>query len=231
MRIAYIHIPKCGGTAMQAHLVDRIGKDRSLAIGALKHGAQIEMASDFETWRSALDGVRLAYGHFFWPAFKDLANRLNAPAFSPVAVVREPLTRAVSEYNYISQFPTHDLHAKVQQMTLDEYLLELHVNNIQCKFMTQSDLFVPALQVIEEEFACIAPLDEIDEFSARLMQDLKLPQAPVVPKNVGGQTRDKLVIDPDVTSEFYERNVADLRMYWWVRRNWRSHWKVSGAAV
>lgn len=225
-RIAFVHVPKCGGTTMNSQLAEWVGQDHSLLVGDRRFGAQIEITDGLDLWKPALQPARLVHGHFTWPLLKDICERAGVAPFVPVALVREPLARAVSEYHYIRSYPQHPLYALLSEITIDQFLMHHHQCNTQCQYLTKTDLFHPARDLIMADFGGIAPLDDIDDFSSRLAVVLGQSPTPAEARNVSGTGTDARHVDPKVASEFYEKNIADLRLYWWVRRNWRARWTL-----
>lgn len=231
-RLAFVHIPKCGGQSIQYRLAEYFGAQRCLRVGRPEFGGDIEQAASIPDWREALRRSSVVYGHYTWPFLKDTIQRTDSPRFMPICVVREPLARAISEYWYCRGYPEHPLWSLCQEVSISEYLLEHHEHNVQCRTVAGTDLFGEALERIQTEYEALGALDEIDDFGRMLADALRQPRLPVPHINLNRAQDGKPAprVGPRTTSRFYEKNVADLRLYWWIREHWREHWRLGGGS-
>lgn len=227
-RIAFVHIPKCGGQSIQHRLAEYYGEEACLRVGKLKFGGDILSEAPDDDWRTALRQARVIYGHYTWSFLKAVIERTSSPRFTPLCVVREPLERAISEFFYIREYPEHPQWGQCQELTLVQYLLDHHQHNCQCHFISGTPLFGETQIQVEQDFEAICPIDELDSFSKGLAGVLGLPVQAVPHLNQSSKSSEERRVGPRTASRFYEKNVADLRLFWWVTENWRHQWRFGG---
>ena len=229
IRIAYIHIPRCGGQSIQHRLAEYYGHSTCLRVGPFENGGDIQIESDEEMWRNSLRSAKVVYGHYPWPILRRLISKLSLPNFIPLGLVREPLERAISEFCYIREERRHPERQFCLEATIDDYLLNRHYSNIQCHYICHQPAFKEAVQVITKEFAGIAPHEGIDRFSRLLGRGLSQPQEPAPHLNKRPEIQAEPMPAPRSVSRFYEQNSADLQLFWWVKEHWRDHWRFQGS--
>lgn len=116
--LALLHVPRTGGTSLRARLIRGLGKAAVMAKAEMLERAG---SGDFEAFLredpSLYEGRRCLVGHM---DSNDPMIRL-APA-QPVfaAVVRDPVERAISLYDYARSVPDHPLFTELQTKTLFE---------------------------------------------------------------------------------------------------------------
>jgi hypothetical protein len=227
-RIAFVHIPKCGGQSVQRRLAEYYGQESCLRVGAARFGGDIETARGPDDWQDALAEARVVYGHYSWAFLDEMIGRAGAPRFTPLCLVREPLERAISEYWFVRRTPEHPAWSLCQGASISEYLLNHHDHNCQCQFVGGSRLFGEALERIQRDFEAVCPMDEIDRFVHLLARAMGQPGRPAPSVNRSMLEADKRRVGPRTASRFYEKNGDDLKLYWWIAEHWREHWRFGG---
>jgi hypothetical protein len=228
--LAFVHIPKCAGQSIQQRLAAYYGEAACLRVGDPRFGADIRADQTPDAWREVLHNRRVVYGHYDWPSLKHVITQTGHPGFKPISLVREPLERAISEYWYIRGYPEHPKWTLCQEVEISEYLGEHHAHNCQCRLLSGTDHFSETKAVIEQDFEAIAPVDEIDAFAQRLASALGHTDASAPHVNRSAMSQEQRGVGPRTTSHFYANNAADLALYWWTTRHWRSHWRLGSTA-
>jgi hypothetical protein len=113
----WLHVPRTAGTAINRALEDALGPrmlyDQAVANDAAAAGEPYEA---YLRSRPALYvGVRLIAGHM---RVDDALVRLAPRPAAFARVVREPVARAVSLYEYVRHTPGHGSHAAMRPLTL-----------------------------------------------------------------------------------------------------------------
>ncbi len=126
-RLAFLHLPRTGGTAVQHHLESIVGGNDVL---------RIRLPPDF---LERLDEVRsspIVLGHFFYPGVRLMPDALVA------TVVREPVERSISVWEYLqwqTQHPDHKTLAERGVRSLDDFVedevLSGHVRDNQTRLL------------------------------------------------------------------------------------------------
>jgi hypothetical protein len=126
-RLAYIHLPRTGGTAVERHLQAIVGEREVL---------RIALPPDFLEQLSGLSSARVVIGHFFYPLVRLI------PGATVATVVREPVERALSVWEFLNWQRSHSHHRLLAErgiddmsQFLDDPLMWLHVSDVQTRIL------------------------------------------------------------------------------------------------
>ncbi len=92
---AFIHIFKCSGSSLFQEARKQLGPD-----AVIRANSWFPDFSELINQAASREGTRLIGGHFGMSSFLSAAPRNSAERFRFFSIVREPLSRAVSAYNY-----------------------------------------------------------------------------------------------------------------------------------
>lgn len=129
------HIQKTGLGKYYRGLIGHYGRDNVLLVGSTQTGCNVE-ATEFRRL-NCLDRYSLIIGHITVsealanPIFLQLASNKKVRV---VSIVRDPIDRLVSLYNFIRRWPMHPRHCQLQSVELNEFLLGFP-SNIQSLFL------------------------------------------------------------------------------------------------
>lgn len=206
--LIYMHIPKCGGTTLTSILKKAVSPRRrySVADGNNIADSRAGLAKLSDRKRRRID---LLYGHLSY-GWHGLLWPRPARYFT---LVREPVARVVSHYNYICNQESHYLHADVvgRKMTVADYVesgITTEVNNGQVRQISgvediiqvpygrsvagygvdHSALLKQAIENIERDFLLVGLLERFDESLDVLKQLTGLPIGAYRPKNVANSS-------------------------------------------
>lgn len=113
--IVYYHIPKCAGSTLRHEVFERhIPQDKIYIIGDDIPGDldRLNNMSDEEQ-----DQYQLVFGHICYGSFQHSSSR------EYITVLRHPVTRIYSLYDYIRRSRGHHLHDHIRDMSLADFLL------------------------------------------------------------------------------------------------------------
>jgi hypothetical protein len=116
--LIFLHIPKCGGTTLSAILTEAVPEDRRFTVdGRDIAGSRRALAGLDDDERRRVD---LLFGHLSYGWHELLAPRQSRY----FTIVREPVSRVVSHYNYVRSHEKHYLHSPVTdgKMTIVDYV-------------------------------------------------------------------------------------------------------------
>ena len=187
--LIFMHIPKCGGSTLSSMLKKAIPERRRFRVGEDIRGSRMRLAALPDSERLPID---LLYGHLSY-GWHDLLLPRQAWYFT---MVREPLARVVSHYNFVRSHEWHYLHSHVvdSRMTVADYVesgITTEVNNGQVRQISgvedivqspygeslagygtdHSSLLTQALENIERHFLMAGILERFEE-SAELLKRL-----------------------------------------------------------
>ena len=208
--LIFMHIPKCGGTTLTSILTEAVPEGRRFSVdGRNVAGSRRALAALPDGERRRID---LLLGHLSHGWHELLAPR-PARYFT---IVREPVARVVSHYNYVRSHDGHYLHSAVVEgkMTLADYVesgITTEVNDGQVRQISGAEdivqvpygpssigygadhgaLLERALGNIERHFLLVGLLERFDESMRRLQRLTGLRIGTYRPKNVVRPTTAK----------------------------------------
>jgi hypothetical protein len=221
--LIFMHIPKCGGTTLTSILTEAVPEDRRFSVdGRNIAGSRKELAGLSETER---ERIELLLGHLCYGWHELLAPR-RARYFT---IVREPVSRVVSHFDFVRSHENHYLHSAVVsgKMTVADYVesgITTEVNDGQVRQISgvediaqapygpsvvgygedHSALLEEAWTNIERDFLLVGLLERFDETLQRLrrMTGLRI-----------GTYREKNVVRPTDASRPTPNEADVIRRY------------------
>lgn len=193
--ILSVHIPKAAGIALWEML------SRAFA------GHIATDYPDRDPWAECTDPVRVIHGHF------ELSRYLGVvPNPRVIAFLREPLSRAISHFNYWCHpqegdpldHPIYKEYFQKQEPDLNRFLLAPEMGNIMTSFLLPFER--------PEQFFFIGFQETFDEDIAALQRLLGIPyqrQPRINPSKVSTSRN----ILPKVRAEFYKMHARDVDFY------------------
>jgi hypothetical protein len=126
-RLAFLHLPRTGGTAVQHHLEAIVGKGNVL---------RLRLPPDYLERLDAIRSSQIVLGHFFYPVVRLMPDAKLA------TVIREPVERSISVWEYLhwqTQHPDHERLRSRGIQSLDEFAedeaLAAHVRDNQTRLL------------------------------------------------------------------------------------------------
>lgn len=200
--LIFLHIPKCGGTTLRSILNRAVPEGRRFRVGSDIAGSRMALATLPDSQRLHTD---LLYGHLSY-GWHELLFPRQARYFT---ILREPVARIVSHYNYVRSHEWHYLHSPVVdgRMTVTDYVesgITTEVNNGQVRQISgvedivqapygasrvgygvdHSCLLEQAWENIECHFLLVGLLERFDDSVRRLQRVTGLRIGSYRPKNM-----------------------------------------------
>jgi len=196
--LIFIHIPKTGGSSMRQYFFRNFGRENvfwhghgPLANGLLQPTAEREGIEHF-------DRFKLIGGHF------NFGNKVIRAIRRPkifAAVLRRPVERVVSHFEYVQRKPEHPLHSTSDLETTLRERMQFHTaeTNAQCRFAAKATSARRALRTIRGERYLLGSQDRLDLVCARISEICGMPVGNVPSANVQGDG-------------YYERHATDAAL-------------------
>ncbi len=177
------HIPKCAGTTLRKWLWERVPEDRRYVI---KDDIPADRKRFFKMPQKEKGQIDLVFGHicFGWHKYYDGNSQY-------ITVLRDPVTRLVSLYNYIIRGKKHYLHDYVRNMSISEFInsgITQTVDNGMVRQLCGEDAFlrdpwddmiIPwrgvtdehlemAIENLNKYYAAVGVVEDFDSFMKRI---------------------------------------------------------------
>ncbi|MDR7125688.1 sulfotransferase family 2 domain-containing protein [Pseudotabrizicola sp. 4114] len=152
----FLHIPKCGGSTI-----------RQLYYQAFERVLLVQANGDIDTsvfpTLPDLNQYDAVIGHL---QVRHMIQHPDALALNPVlhSVIRDPIDRLISLWNFIRVYPSHRLHAKAKQTTGVQFVMS-QAQNQQAGFLGLGKLFDGVPDIIDR-VTCVPLEHSVDYFSA-----------------------------------------------------------------
>ena len=170
--VLFVHIPKTAGISLYSAMAKSFGPQHSLRYprSTEEFKQQFLRLSDEELHR-----YRLMSGHFNLPFWlrRDLGGRVI------VALIREPVERALSTYRYIRSWTGHPRHALLGKASIadyvDYYVAETSRHNGQCMLLCGSGDFQAAKEMAQKQIDLLGSVEQIARLTNALSDRLGVP--------------------------------------------------------
>lgn len=207
-RLAFDHMPKCGGSSFVAYLRKHYPPDQTLAMEGGRRNQETLREFDLRTPEQR-EAIHLTIGHGARDAFAYIH-----PDTVRVTCFREPVDRIVSLYRYITREPRHHFYARVheERMDLDDFLANIHTPETRNFFVQRlSGLGIEAidadpafasraaLEGLARDYDIAGSLDRFDAFAAAVARLARLPGGD------GGMPRTNAAAEPVVAAALAAR--------------------------
>ncbi|ARN73313.1 sulfotransferase family 2 domain-containing protein [Oceanicoccus sagamiensis] len=232
-RIIFLHIPKSAGTSQHLLLNKIYGRDNVF----WHHEYGDQGVTNYEDLQSFIDGRTIVGGHrprAFYPS----TISMGSPPDLFCAIVREPVARAASLFNYYSQ-PQNagDISNKRERKYLLEYWRDAGINpdslvksiescepfreqisNYQCHYLSNGAAsFDAVLTTLHQQNSLIGAMDSLDQFNGALAQLLGWREIPTVHANKNCQGSAQPLLQEAGAVELIESiNREDSKCYQFV---------------
>ena len=168
-RVLFEHVPKCGGTSIVNYLMSQYRQDQVFYIRGVQATAYIDYYRRLPRHQTRF---HLVVGH----GAHHLLDAIN-DEWITLTVLRDPVQRIISHYNYVLRTPNHYLYEQVATagMSLEAYatsgLTSELQNNFVCWFTGKTPeeaIQAPeqsveeAFQVLQERYDIVGTLEQLE---------------------------------------------------------------------
>lgn len=183
VQLVFIHLPKTGGFALHAALARALPPRLVLRIGDAAEQRGFRSLPPAQAARYALIS-----GHVTLAEALDRAR----PDARFVTVLRDPVARLVSAFNYMASWPDHPLHAQFRHRGFAEFIASSgeSLAGEACLQLTGCATAAEAIPMLEACYALVGTTARLADVSATLHRWLGLPPRIPARENVtAGQGR------------------------------------------
>lgn len=168
-KLYFIHISKTAGSSLRQAFVDSLDSKRVLFASV---GDRLKLLESTD-----LEHIKIVGGHIPYWVFEQ-SNNVKSFNWDKFCVVRSPIERLISLYNYLS-ISSHPDHHCFRDLSLKEFC-SLYTKNkrpdlAMCYYFNRSCLFQDAKDVILRENIAVYTLDEIAILKRNLALKFGIP--------------------------------------------------------
>lgn len=202
----FFHIPKCAGTSVWDSLLDVYGTRHVFLVNSKRKRKKLAaMHPDARRSYGAIGG------HGPLSFFRDLLGDMER--HYKIVTLRDPVERAISEYNYICARPKHPLYSRLAGMSFEDYARDERGSNRQVLLLTgRRDDVKTAIYLVQNFFDDWAFIDGVDALIDRIYRVTGTKPRPTQHKNESGQGLKRTDIDPATLRLLEEQNQYDTAL-------------------
>lgn len=215
--VLFTHVPKAGGTGLKQAMTRAYGRHFTDHHPTMNNVVDAVAADRVDPRDILALSSHMPYG------FHRRIEGLSARRVLPFTVVRDPLKRMVSYYNFVTTFRPHRLHSATRDMDINAFFRHLmtegvgEISNGQCRLVSgNADRSAEAaIRVLESEYFAFGPLDLHSELLDSLRSTLGWPIQPTTDDAANSSPKRAGVSDMDdeIRAELEARNTEDLALY------------------
>jgi hypothetical protein len=208
-QLVFIHIPKTAGLSLHSVLEKIFGEADTLRVGN---------DDDLREFRrrapTQLIGSRYISGHFF---YEDIKSRVR-PDAQFISVLRDPIARILSNYNYVSNWSQHPLHERMSRQSFAQHVDENRnfLRGLCCRQLTGSRDAEKAIKILQSRYTLVGTTGNIPAFLAGVGR-LIGKEVPEERANRSGGQGPNIDLSSDLCDVLLEITKEDRLLYDFVR--------------
>lgn len=204
-QLVFVHLPKTGGFALHAAL------ERGLPEGSVLRVGDSETQEAFRAMSpEAVAPYAMVSGHF---TFEEAMARARSGARF-ATLLRDPVARLLSAFNYMSTWDEHPLHESFQGRGFAEFIADSgeELAAEACRQLTGRSTAAEAIPILETYYALVGTTARVPDVSIRLHEWLHLPpQTPERENVTAGQ--GKVTLTSETCEQLLELTREDRLLF------------------
>ncbi|KAA1174684.1 sulfotransferase family protein [Marinobacter salinexigens] len=208
-KLVFLHVEKAAGTSYRAELYKSFGKDNVWWKG-------IDSDRPLDEVESPIMGGHVRIKQYLNSGFKD-----DETVY--MSLIREPISRVVSLYNYHTEKAPAFFEGDVAKKSFHHAVFESEkfrnkIRNAQCIYVAGVGGFHKAMPALNGRNCLIGTVENIEDYNNSFCDCLGLERFSVRKANVGSEGyRSKHQLDPSILHELYDLVRQDVLLYHYVR--------------
>ena len=220
-KVIFIHIPKAGGNTLHSVLIRHFDRDKYYHI----HQYGVSFKENVLKFKGLPDNVKEKYNYIRGHMGYGLDYDFNNFSVDYITMLREPVSRVVSNYYYIlNNRRDMAVYDKIKNISLLEYVEKYNINNLQTRLLASNNGLPIDNKTLErgDLFNAIKNLNNINfigliekfDYSLLLLKEkYGLTNIQYVSKNKTHEKTKKKEVSEKVKSRIAELNKFDIQLY------------------
>ena len=216
--LVFTHVPKTGGTSLKQIITINYGRHY-----ADHHPRMQNLIEQIDAGDRDPDQVLAISSHVPYGIHRKIPG-LDGRTVLPITVVRDPLKRMISYFNFVTTFRPHRLHQETKDLDINEFFtLGLaagwgEISNSQVAVVSgraRERTAAATLEALDKEYFAYAALEDITELIQRTGELLGWP-AQQEQERIANQSPRRSSWDdltPEVATALVEANKEDIALY------------------
>jgi hypothetical protein len=225
--IIFVHIPKTAGSTLRSIIRKQYGEDHLLYLRALNSTDLNQQQPEVEEAQKERD-IRGISGHVMFGVHQFVDS-----AFQYVTILREPISRVISDYYYVLQTPTHDLHETViaNDYSLREYVTSgttIYADNVQTRIVAGVGGDIPvgectrdhleqAKRNLQDHFSVVGLTEYFNESITLMKRQLGWGYPMYKTRNKTSNRPSRREVSTETKHVIREHNTLDVELHQFVR--------------
>ncbi|NKE48178.1 hypothetical protein HB662_25590 [Roseomonas frigidaquae] len=205
VQLIFVHLPKTGGFALHAALERALPADGVLRVGdSAAQQAFVGMSPE------QVAPYAMVSGHF---TFEEALARAR-PGARFATLLRDPVARLLSAFNYMSTWVDHPLHASFRDRGFAEFIADSgkELAAEACRQLTGRDNAAEAIPILEGYYGLVGTTARVPDVSRHLHRWLGLPpQVPGRENVTAGQGR--VTLTSETCEQLLELTREDRKLF------------------
>lgn len=203
--LLFLHVPKAGGSTLKT-ILDREYSGRPTWSVNWPAGEDVAALEDRAS-------IELIEGHFGFGLHRQFPQEATY-----ITLVRDPVARVVSHFDYVRREPAHPLHRQVveENLSLEDYVtagLSDELENGQVRLLSEQGLLDEAKRNLVEFFPVVGVTERFDESLLLFRNALGWRRRPLYARINATGPRDRSPVDPATRELILTRNSLDADLY------------------
>jgi len=230
--IIFLHLPKTAGSTL-ARIIERQYK-----ASAILHLYESSFGEELVAIpQNRMELVRIVMGHLYFGAHAFLSQPCTY-----LTMLRDPVDRVISHYNYVRQQPSHYLYEEACRMSLRDYVEfcgRQEPNNDQTRLLAggcnvpnfgqcSEEMLNIAKRNLANHFAVVGLTEEFDRSLIIMKRAFKWRDPFYISENVGQVRARKEKIPQDTLRVIENYNALDIELYRYATERFQEQVRLQG---
>lgn len=216
----FLHIPKAAGTTFLQMLVNAFGQEHVYWLNHLEYDDSFKILQDIE--QTDPERIYVIVGHINYGIHNILSNN-----YTYFTVVRDPVQRALSFFDYAYSSPEHPLYETLRKGPIDFSDPEIlnNISNLQTRMLCNSTISdISILSSVSKEYlkiakrrlqscAAVGITEEFDAFISLVNAKFGWNLSKIQEQNVTPHRKYRAELDQAMIERIREHNRLDIELY------------------